>query len=172
MQIEITSKRAGMLCAFGLVLTLSGGVAWARGEASPPPQANSAQVSGVIVACAKTATGSMRLSTPGAKCGVGETLVSWNQAGPAGPAGTPGVSGYEVVESTSDLNQAPAARAFCPAGKRLLGGGFKGLVQIGSVVESRPEGLASQRPDWSVYAFTATGQMRVTSYATCAFVSS
>ena len=45
--------------------------------------------------------------------------------GPAGPAGRAGVSGRTTVSHTSPTNsRAKSVSAVCPAGKKVLGGGF------------------------------------------------
>ena len=50
----------------------------------------------------------------------------WNVQGPTGAAGADGVSGWEVVEQEEDLPGigTGTALALCPAGKRVLGGGY------------------------------------------------
>lgn len=50
-------------------------------------------------------------------------------AGCPGPAGPPGVSGYEIVEVEQTITMAPGdtgefVTATCPAGKKVLGGGY------------------------------------------------
>ena len=50
--------------------------------------------------------------------------MSWNQAGPAGADGKPGISGYEVVKAGSLFTPGSIAAATCPAGKKVLGGGY------------------------------------------------
>ncbi len=58
--------------------------------------------------------------------------IQWNQqgpegpAGPAGPPGPPGISGYEIVQTECSAGAlcSPGVAATCPAGKRVLGGGY------------------------------------------------
>jgi hypothetical protein len=47
------------------------------------------------------------------------------EAGPAGTPGAAGVSGYQIVSQTADVGGfgSTAADAFCPTGKKALGGG-------------------------------------------------
>jgi hypothetical protein len=51
-----------------------------------------AQTPNLIRACVKNDDGNMRFVTSG-PCKANETLVTWNQSGPAGPAGAPGSQG-------------------------------------------------------------------------------
>ena len=44
--------------------------------------------------------------------------------GPAGAAGKPGIRGYEVVQNGSSFSTHPATGADCPAGKKVIGGGY------------------------------------------------
>lgn len=68
--------------------------------------------------------------------------------GASGPAGPPGVSGYEVVESTittvgNVTTGVVSIEAACPAGKRVLGGGFR----ISPDDASRSVGVSGTRPN-------------------------
>src|SRR5205807_7039217 len=75
--------------------------------------------------------------------------LTWNQQGPKGdtgatgatgaigPQGTPGVSGYEVVSAEGN----GSANAFCPAGKRVMGGGGNVAgngANLGFLIETAP----------------------------------
>ncbi len=54
--------------------------------------------------------------------------------GPAGPAGPAGVSGRTTVSHTSVTNsRAKSVSAVCPAGKKVLGGGFALHGPVGAV---------------------------------------
>ena len=86
----------------------------------------------------------------GGECGAGELKVSWNKTGPQGPAGEPGVSGWEIVQSTSAYSSVSPRQqvAYCPAGKKVVGGG--GVANPQAVLYGShplPEGAG-----WSVLA--------------------
>jgi hypothetical protein len=70
--------------------------------------------------------------------------------GAPGAKGDPAASGYQVVTSGSavDGTKRKFARAFCPAGKRVVGGGYE-IKYVGSysVIDSFPDGNS-----WSVVA--------------------
>jgi hypothetical protein len=97
---------------------------------------------GVIHACYSTDNGKLRLVDPQQEeCRREEAPLQWNQTGPQGPKGdpgapgaagangAPGVSGYQqVVESNNNFTLAPGTESVhvvsCPAGKKVLSGGF------------------------------------------------
>jgi hypothetical protein len=63
---------------------------------------NTGSAASVVHACYSRLTGLVRIVDPGTPCRIGETAISWNQAGPpgspgvagpTGPSGPPGVSG-------------------------------------------------------------------------------
>lgn len=64
--------------------------------------------------------------------------------GNAGAAGTPGVSGYQIVGAASanviDGGNSPIVRAYCPQGKKALGGGayWVGLNASSTIANSGP----------------------------------
>ena len=64
---------------------------------------------------------------PGPKGDTGAQGIPGSQGAPGaqGPAGTAGISGYEIVSdvSTFDSSSARQMSVFCPAGKRVIGGG-------------------------------------------------
>lgn len=82
-------------------------------------------------------------------------------AGAAGPPGTPGVSGYEIV--TADSGTTGTAKALCPAGKRVLGGG--GFMYEGI------ERLFRSFPLPGGAGWEADGSNIVTAYAICGYVA-
>ena len=71
--------------------------------------------------------GDVRLVDEGEACRSYETLATWNQQG---TPGTPGVSGYEVVTVTvfGEADGRAEATATCLAGKRVLGGTYRGIL--------------------------------------------
>jgi hypothetical protein len=120
-----------------------------------------------------------------------DTLVSWNQTGPAGTPGTPGakgdagprgpqgdtgatgrdgVSGYEVVTG-NDVTNWPGTQtggaAACPAGKVVIGGGVSGNGGTEqSINSSRP---GPDDTDWVAYVNnTGTIARSFNVYAICA----
>lgn len=98
--------------------------------------------------------------------------------GPAGQQGPPGVSGLQFVHGLgdSDVNDRAEARATCPEGKKLVGGGFvpnrhlpDGYV---AMTESGPAPAASA---WIVKAMEVKpydGVWEIEAWAICAVVGS
>ena len=88
--------------------------------------------------------------------------------GITGLAGPNGVVGIEVVEVkvTVDFTLTDYSNTVnCPAGKKLIGGGYAVVPQIGKVVSSRPEGETA----WYIYLKNKGGfSPDVTTYAICA----
>ncbi len=86
--------------------------------------------------------------------------------GPLGPGGPNGVVGIEVVKVTEPnlfITNAHIGYAHCPAGKKVIGGGFAVVPNVGRVLHSRAEPdnkswfvyvdqLGAKSPDVSVYA--------------------
>ena len=89
--------------------------------------------------------------------------------GPAGPAGIQGVAGPSgpiagrVIVSASGSaqpNQSGTAVALCPAGTKVLGGGFSGPVASVSVNQNEPAGGSATDSGWQV-VFVNTSQPRL-----------
>jgi hypothetical protein len=128
-------------------------------------------------------------------CRSSERGILINQTGPQGPAGAPGgpvgpqgpqgiqgpmgvgVSGYATavpvtspVKSATDTSDTETAT--CPAGTKVLGGGYSiAAADPGGVVAtaSFPSGTGTWQVNAQVVAgFTLTGTWTVTAYATCA----
>jgi hypothetical protein len=124
-------------------------------------------------ACVHKTTGNLRIIDPNGSCGPSERPLDW----------TPdGFSRWEIVESTSPSippGTAWGQLAFCPAGKRVLGGGFFTSV-FGSnegmkVTQSHPlvrsEGFEDGEA-WRVEIVNTSGETgHVGVYAICAQVS-
>jgi hypothetical protein len=100
----------------------------------------------------------------------------WNVEGPAGADGADGVSGYEVLSETVPLTSAGIGKVLpCPAGKRVLGGGFSildpGVKRYAHVSQPFQSPLVS---GWAVSVFedsdSAPGAT-LTVYASCAIVT-
>lgn len=91
--------------------------------------------------------------------------------GDKGDPGDPAASGYQVVSGSSALDPSKRhfARASCPAGKRVLGGGHT-IPYTGSyaTIRNLPEGNS-----WYVIAdqIAGTGDWRLIATAICATVS-
>lgn len=97
--------------------------------------------------------------------------------GDQGPPGPPGMSGYQIVSVTTPLTTAPdqGITAFCPAGKRAVGGGFNSFST--SPAYPHPQ-FASSQPTpsgdgWAVKAGWQTGTItwQLTAYAVCVYVA-
>jgi hypothetical protein len=93
--------------------------------------------------------------------------------GPAGPAGPAGVSGRTTVSHTSPSNsRAKSVSAICPAGKKVLGGGFTlhGRVGVVGSLLVRASFPRTARA-WTVRVFegsSTSGAWSVTAKAVCA----
>jgi Collagen triple helix repeat (20 copies) len=90
--------------------------------------------------------------------------------GDAGPQGAPGMTGYQVATggSPADSSSRKFARASCPVGKRVVGGGHS-IPYTGSyeIIRSYPDGNT-----WYVIAdHTGGGSWAVTAYAVCVAVT-
>jgi hypothetical protein len=90
--------------------------------------------------------------------------------GPLGPQGAPGTSGLQVATGSSptDVSSRKFARASCPVGKRVVGGGHS-IQYTGSyeIIASRPEGTS-----WSIVAdHQGGGKWAVIAYAICVTVA-
>ncbi len=136
---------------------------------------------GVIHACYKKSGGALRVIDDSVtNCAGSETSLNWNvagQQGPQGPQGQPGVSGYEWLTKDFDLGGGQYAEdsLTCPAGKRVLTGGFD-LISGGlEIVKSRPGPAVSGVDDtkWVVGAKNVSqGGSLVHMFALCANVAS
>jgi hypothetical protein len=93
------------------------------------------------------------------------------EKGEKGEPGDPAASGYQVVTGSSGLDASKRhfARASCPPGKRVLGGGHS-IPYVGSyaTIRNAPEGSS-----WYVIAdqIAGTGNWNLVAYAICATVS-
>jgi hypothetical protein len=141
--------------------------------------------SGVIHACYR-ANGNLRLVDK-SNCTSGETALTWNQTGPQGPAGAPGpagtpgpqgqpgtpgpagVAGYEIINThgTLPLNGSIEVTATCPAGKRVIAGGYVAPSVLDTASSSRPEGDNG----WRVEFKSNGGNGDASAYAICATAS-
>lgn len=80
-----------------------------------------------ISACVQTSTGQMRIVAPGTVCARNQYLLEWNQQPAAPPPPTLAVQYVYggMVPGTS------VARAFCPAGWKVTGGGALTISGVG-----------------------------------------
>lgn len=137
---------------------------------------------------ARSRLGSIRIIAADEECKKNEVALDWNiqgpagpqglqgDTGPAGPQGPSGVSGYEIVTRQEFL--APGAFANvhvdCPAGKKVLGGGFEiETPDDVKVFSSAPSDGAGNIIDygWNVFVHNAgTGTRQTTVSAICASV--
>lgn len=90
--------------------------------------------------------------------------------GDPGPQGAPGASGYQVATASApvDATGRKFARAVCPTGKRVVGGGHS-IPYVGSyeIIRSYPDGNT-----WYVIADHAGGgNWSVVAYAVCVAVT-
>lgn len=98
-----------------------------------------------VQACVGKQVGSVRIVQTSTDCRNSEEPLDWNRYGPVGPPGPPGpsgVSGYEVVLAVSLNDAEPFKRvhAFCPPGKKVVGGGVNGVPvnEGGRLINSSP----------------------------------
>jgi hypothetical protein len=99
--------------------------------------------------------------------------------GPAGPAGGSGVSGYEIVSTPVHSNNLGVgmtltARAACPTGKRVIGGGAQSInaYRYLAVTSSYPDG-SSQNAWYGEVRNQATvpaGSADLIVYAICVII--
>ena len=168
--------RRVLVLSFGLI-ALAAGIAYA----TIPDSA------GVIHGCYRN-NGQLRVIDPsnGGACKNNETGLDWSQTGPQGPPGqngtngTNGVSGYELVSDTGPLPGGDPGTGqinsiFCPAGKKVTGGGISigyplgGHFALSVIRESGPVGNGTgwrgfiQRTDddndhveWTLWAICAS----------------
>lgn len=110
---------------------------------------------GEIHACYAKHSGKLRVVTGPNKCRKTERSLKWNQRGPAGIAARETQEGSERIAPPSNPNQSPSgfssATVTCPAGKEVLGGGFRlggGIDDLGEnlrVLSSSPSGANGWR---------------------------
>jgi hypothetical protein len=153
--------------------------------------ASAAEPTQVISACVTRVTGLVRIIDPaqGQSCRATETATSWNQAGPQGlpgvpglpgiqgppgepgPTGAPGVSGYEVVQGPtyeSDPGHTLFVHAFCPAGKKVVGGGHETLDGSSEHQWEVKSSVPVDQNRWTVQLITTDpGSHRGRAYAIC-----
>lgn len=103
---------------------------------------------GVIHGCVKQFSGALRIiDAETESCGGRERPISWNAQG---PQGAPGVSGYEIVfdrrTMTSTFSSGFGFEAYCPAGKRAVGGGGSGNISVPGSVFFAPLRVLSTGP--------------------------
>lgn len=136
----------------------------------------------IIHACFVPSSGTIyriKFADPAETCKAPQHVeFQWNIQGPTGSAGADGVSGWELVEDESDIPPVGVgiAVAWCPVGKRVLGGGYfflsdsftEGRVATSSHPTASEGGLwgwrvviahtddASHNPAFKAYAICAT----------------
>lgn len=142
----------------------------------------------VIYACYVPTSGTIyRVADETAECkGSNHVAFHWNVEGPAGDDGADGqdgVSGFEVVEHTQDADPlgATSSIAWCPVGKRAVGGGHlylpAGGGNDGEVWMSKPTSNDTQH-GWRVAVLRDQNidpenglVTQVTAYAICVTVT-
>lgn len=184
---------ANVISTLALFLALGGGAAWGIGRSIPGPD-------GTIHACYAINGGTLRVIDSDASCKLLEKKLSWNQKGAKGdpgPKGDQGAkgdpgppgSGFGGLQVTSDLVEVPAgsarwakALAWCPEGKKVIGGGgtateasvggLGGLPVYGVVVySSKP--ISTLQQGWQGHAqevFPLKKAWVLVAYAVCASV--
>jgi hypothetical protein len=92
--------------------------------------------------------------------------------GPQGPTGSAGISGYEVVTvevQNAFGNMGEIVQAHCPAGKKVIGGGYKVDPMVGRVQRNFPD----DDNTWYVWIDNLGGNTPIVgAYAICANVAS
>lgn len=106
-------------------------------------------------ACVNNSSGTIRMRREGKSCKNNETLIDWNQRGPAGPPGPqgePGVIGfYKSYAQVYVDNDDPGAHvvAYCSPGDQVTGGGF-GVSPTLVTYRSKPTQDKEKRWGWLV----------------------
>jgi Collagen triple helix repeat (20 copies) len=118
------------------------------------------------------ATGPVGAPGPQGAPGPAGTPGPQGASGPQGQPGTPGpagVAGYEITSThqTLSLNGSIDVTATCPAGKRVIGGGYVAPSVLDTASSSRPEGDTG----WRVEFKSNGGNGDASVYAICASVS-
>lgn len=94
-------------------------------------------------------------------------------SGPQGPTGSAFISGYEVVtvEVQNDFgNMGEIVVAHCPAGKKVIGGGYKLDPMVGRVQRNNPD---DGNDGWYVWIDNLGGNTPIVgAYAICANIAS
>lgn len=99
--------------------------------------------------------------------------------GAAGPQGAPGVSGYQILTGSANSGNLAAgaqlsARAVCPAGTKVLGGGVQQTTQLASgptVTSSYPDTQGSWSAEVRNNLVFSLGSVNLVVYAICATVN-
>lgn len=130
------AAKAGFAVLGALVLVMAGVTAWATIPAS----------NGTISACYIKPTSTLRVIDSTASCKKGETLLTWNEQG---VPGTDGVSGYVTTrDHVRGVNT--GLRAYCPAGKQIVGGGGNVSLIVNGVIKPHGAVLGASYPDIDV----------------------
>ncbi|HKY63287.1 MAG TPA: hypothetical protein VJR29_07700 [bacterium] len=125
---------------------------------------------GKIHGCYSTTTGRLRIIDPAiTDCISSENAISWNQGGIPGYERL-SISGTAPAESVSVV-----LRAQCPLGKKVLGGGFHGIIGQLKLQQSFPQERIDENGDlrsgWQVLVSNpGDSPEQFTAYAICAFV--
>ena len=96
--------------------------------------------------------------------------------GAPGPQGTPGVSGYQIVTaaaSSANLGSGKVlnAKAQCPSGAQVLGGGIQQSASLATLMSSYPDTNQSWFAETRNNQSFSIGAVAVTVYAICAVVN-
>ena len=165
-------KRILALSGLGLALVLA---AVGVGYAAIPG------AGGVINGCYDKGSGALRVVDEGVACKSKETALSWNQQGQPGAPGAPGqpggpgepgapgepgpagALGYETIAPSTQLGagQWVIGTFFCPAGKKVTGGGWRaeGSNLFVRVVSSGP---TADSGGWTGVLYSEPGNETVT----------
>ena len=156
-------------------------------------QAAIPDTNGVIHGCYNKTDGTLQVVDSASQCKKSETALDWAQTGPAGPQGPQGlqgiqglpgpqgldglrgpegapgqsgpIAGLERVQADTPLDDVATktARAFCPPGKKVIGGGYLHFLGGPTIVprvnaptldlsEWRVSGTNSANTPWSITA--------------------
>lgn len=165
MLTTVTMKsRPRITCGAMLGAILAAGPAMARADGND---------ASVIHACVNPNSGEIHIVGVSDACPPNELALAWNVQGP--PGGT-GVSGYEIVTHQEFLAAGSFANVHvdCPAGKKVLGGGFDietpDDVKVFSSEPSDGQGNITDH-GWNVFVHNAGTMTRQTTVsAICALV--
>jgi hypothetical protein len=174
-------RRYAAFAAILLAVAAGGGIAYAT-----IPDSN-----GVIHGCYAARSGALRIIDDAAQtCGKSETAIDWNRTGPQGSPGlrgqqgAPGISGYTLLfaQPAMDTSNAKDVYAWCPLGKKILGGGVALNQPVSGIAIYRTQPVhnavvddGTVRDVWWGSAeeiVTTSSDWQLNAYAICADVAS
>ncbi|MDA0164598.1 type VI secretion system tube protein Hcp [Solirubrobacter ginsenosidimutans] len=107
----------------------------------------------VIRACAAKSGKSLHLANADGKCGKGETVLAWNQTGPAGAAGAPGPVGPAGAAGPAGPAGAAGDGTNVVGGETLVGGQADGFLKIDGIAGESADPAHAGEIDVKAFGF-------------------